>query len=96
MELMDAFFKMDIFFVIAAIGFVILAILIAVILVYVIQLLRTLNRVADNVEDEAQSLRKDLDAARAHVKRGGLGLLSFFGFARKAGTRLLKKKRRSS
>jgi hypothetical protein len=70
--------------------------LFAIILVYVIILLRTINRVALNVEEEAQSLKEDLDAARASVKRGGIGLLSLFGFAGKAGTRLLKKKRARS
>ncbi len=91
---MDAFLKMDIFFVIAAIGFVVLAVLVAIILWYVIMLLRTLNRVALNVEEEAQALKEDLDAARASVKRGGLGLLSIFGFATKASTRLLKKSKK--
>jgi uncharacterized membrane protein YhiD involved in acid resistance len=93
---MNPFIQMDIFFVIAAIGFVVLAILAAIIMMYVITLLRTLNRVALNVEEEAQSLKEDLDAARASVKRGGVGLLSLFGFAGKAGTRLMKKKRASS
>ncbi len=91
---MNPFIQMDIFFVIAAIGFVVLAVLASIIMVYVIILLRTINRVAVNVEEEAQSLKDDLDAARASVKRGGIGLLSLFGFATKAGTRLLKKSKK--
>ena len=93
---MNEFFKMDIFFVIATIGFVVLAILIGIILLYFIKLIRTLNRVALDVEEEAHALKEDLDAARASVKRGGSGLLSLFGFAGKTGKRLINKKRRSS
>ena len=68
---MNAFFKMDIFFVVSTIGFVVVAVLVFIILLYVIRLLRTLNHVADSVEDEAEALKKDLDDARASIKRGG-------------------------
>ena len=87
---------MDSFFVISTIGFIVLAILLGIVLFYVIQLLRTLNRVADTVEEEATALKGDFDQARASIKRGGSGLLSLFGFAGKTGKRLLAKKRRSS
>ena len=97
---MSEFLKMDSFFVISSIGFVVLAILLCVALWYVIQLLRTINRVADSVEEEAQALKTDLDEARATIRREGTGLLSTIGtltgFAGKTGKRLLKKKRRSS
>jgi hypothetical protein len=95
---MDQFFKMDVFFVVATIGFVVLAILLAIALFYVIQLLHTLNDIATTVGDEATALKADLDSARASISRGGVGLLSLFGFAGKTGARLLtkNKKRKSS
>jgi hypothetical protein len=61
--------------------------------------LRTINRVANSVEEEAQILKEDFDEARAEIKRQGKGFLSglsiFGGFAGKTGKRLLKKKRKS-
>ena len=93
---MSEFLKMDIFFVVATIGFVVVAALLGIAIYYVIQLLRTVNRVATTVEEEAVALKGDLDEARASVKRGGIGLLSLFGFAGKAGKRILKKKRTRS
>lgn len=93
---MSEFLKMDAFFVIATTGFVVLAVLLGIGLFYVIQLLRTLNRVAVTVEEEAEAIKGDLDQARASIKRGGIGLMSLLGFAGKTGKRLLAKKRRSS
>jgi len=93
---MDGFFRMDVFFVVATIGFAVLALLLAIAIAYAIELLRTLNRVADTVENEADALKGDIDEARTSVKRGGNRLVAFLGFTRKTGKRLLKKKRRSS
>jgi hypothetical protein len=96
---MDEFLKMNIFFVIATIGFVVLAVMAAIILFYVIRLLATINRVAESVEEEALALKDDFDEARASIKRQGSGLVStlgtLFGFAGKTGKRILKKRRSS-
>jgi hypothetical protein len=96
---MSEFFKMDFFFVTATIGFVILIVLLCIALWYVIQILRTINRVASSVEEEAHALKADFDDARASLKRQGTGLLSTIGtltgFAGKTGKRLLKKRRSS-
>ena len=61
-----------------------------------LELLRTLNGIADTVDEEATAIKEDLDTARAKVRRGGNGLLSLAWFAGKTGKRLLNKKRRSS
>ncbi len=90
---MDQFLKMDIFFVIATVGVIVLLILVAIAFYYFIRLLRTLNRVALTVEEEAHALKGDLEDARASIKRGGNSLLSLFGFATKTSKRLLAKKR---
>ncbi len=86
---------MNIFFVIAAVGTVIFVVLTAFALYYVIQLTKTLDRIAQTVEGEANALKEDLDEARAGLKRGGMSLLSLFGFAGKTGARLMTKKKRS-
>ncbi len=87
---------MDIFFVVATIGLVVLTILVGIAIFYVIRLLRTLDSIAHTVEDEAEALKGDLDEARATIKRGGSSLLSLLGFADKTKKRLLTKKKRSS
>ncbi|MDR3547672.1 MAG: hypothetical protein P4M11_05295 [Candidatus Pacebacteria bacterium] len=96
---MNEFLKMDTFFVISTIGFVVLGILLIVVLVYVIRLLRTLGRIALTVEEETDALKDDLDEVRASIKRGGVGILSgilsFLGLVNKTGKRLTKKRRNS-
>jgi hypothetical protein len=100
LTLMSEFLKMDIFFVVATIGFVVFALLLCVALWYAIQLLRTINRVANSVEAEAMLLKEDFDEARASIKQEGKSLMSnmltLTGFAGKTGKRLLKKKRSSN
>jgi hypothetical protein len=88
---MNEFLKMDIFFVVAMIGVVVLTVLTGIALFYLIRLVRTLS-----VEEEAVALKSDLEEARASIKRGGKTFMSLFGFGAKAGKRLLSKKRRST
>ncbi len=94
---MSEFLKMDIFFVIATIGFVVFAVLVICALWYVVKILRTINRVADSVEEEATAIKEDLHEARESMKRQGKGLLSgiatLFGMAGKSGKRILKKRK---
>lgn len=92
---MTDFAQMHIFFFVATIGFVIVAILVVVLLAYVIRFMHILNSIAETVDEETQEIKEDLDAARAKIKRGGNGLLALAGFAGKTGKRLLKKKRSS-
>ena len=94
---MSEFLKMDVFFVIATIGFVVMAVLIICALWYIVQILRTISRVADSVEEEATALKEDFREARESIKRQGIGLLSgvatLFGMAGKSGKRILKKRK---
>lgn len=60
--------KMDIFFVVATIATASVAAGIIVALVYVVRLLRTMNRVADEIEEEAEAIRKDIKDARARAR----------------------------
>jgi hypothetical protein len=91
--------KMDSFFFISSIGFVVFAILLAIALVYVILLLRSMSRIARTVEEETESIREDLDDVRESIKREGANafstLWSLLGFVRKTGKRVAKKRRNS-
>jgi hypothetical protein len=97
---MSEFLKMDYFFVISTVGFVILGILLIVALVYIIMLLRSLNHIAQIVEDETDAIKDDIDDARASIKREGINFFtsigSLLGFARRSGKRHSTKKRRNS
>ncbi len=79
---MDSFIKMDIFFFVTTLVVVVLGVLFSVALVYLIRLFRTLDRIANQVNEEATGIRADLDELRGKVKHEGLRLghlITFFG-----------------
>ena len=90
---MDEFLKMDVFFVVATIGIVVVAGLVAAVLVYALRLVRTLERIAEDVEEEAKALRADLQEARSAAKREGKEFKKLADFAIVAGKRLLKRRK---
>ena len=97
---MSEFLKMDSFFFVSTIGFVILGILLIVALVYIILLLRSLSHIAKAVEEETDAIKGDLDDARESIKREGINFFSnigsLLGFAQRRGKRRAAKKRRNS
>ena len=97
---MSEFLKMDSFFFVSTIGFVVLGVLLAVALVYAIKLLRSLNHIAHTVEEETDAIKEDLDDARESIRREGNSLFStigaLLGFVKKTKKRLPAKKRRNS
>ncbi len=91
---MTEFAKMDIFFAVATVGFVVLMILLAILLVYAIKFVRTLTRIAEIVEEETLSIKENMDSVREKVTDGVNGLLVLLLQAIKAGKRLLGKKKK--
>lgn len=93
---MDAFTKMDIFFVVATGAVVLVALLVGYLLYRVIRLVRTLDRIAGEVKEEAVEIRADLRSFRRDALGGKMSLtsiLSFFGkSAKRAVGRTLKRK----
>lgn len=92
---MDPFLKMNVFFVITTIVVLLVGALVVVILVYVARLVRTLNQIAIDVEEEAQEIRGDISELRTKAKKEGLKLsqlLSFFGLRRPVAARKPRKK----
>lgn len=78
---MDEFLKMDIFFFVATIAVAVLAALFAIALFYGIRVLKGIERILGEVEEEAKALRADIGEVRAVAKREGsklAGLLESF------------------
>ena len=90
---MDDFLKMDIFFLVATLAMVVIAMLIAAALIYRIRLLRTLERIAGEVEGEARAIIADLDGVREKVRIEGFKLAHVISLLSKTGKRLLTKGR---
>ena len=90
---MDAFLKMDIFFAVATLVVVVLGVLIAVALLYVIRVLRTLERIATDVEGEAKALIADMDDMRVKVRAEGFKIAHMLSLLTKTGKRLITKHR---
>lgn len=91
---MTDFLKMDIFFAVATVSVVIVALCVCMVLVQLTRFLRTLDSIASEVEAEAQEIRADLDDARASIAREGRRLVPLLGFFGKTALRLGGKKKR--
>jgi hypothetical protein len=90
---MSDLLKMDIFFVVTTIAVVLLTLLVAIALYYVIRLLRTLDRIGEQIEEEAAALRADLNEVRSSAKKQGLKIKELATFFDRTAKRLLGKKR---
>lgn len=85
-EAMEDFLKMDVFFVVATIATVVLATLLGVALAYAIRFLRTVNRIGESIEEEADMIRSDIQETRARVKN--FRLLHLFPLLGKSAKRI--------
>lgn len=72
---MDAFAKMDIFFLVTTIAVVVIAVFVAVILFYVLRTARDVNEVVHIVRKESERFAKGASSARRRIKRGGESIL---------------------
>lgn len=87
---MDNFLKMDIFFVVATLGVVILTVLSVLVLLRVLSIMKKVDEVTALVRDGGEQLKEDIDVVRAHVHEGGLRighLLGLFSGTKKRSTR---------
>lgn len=89
---MDDFTQMHIFFAVTTVAVVVLALLGAMLLIALIRVLRTIDRIANEVEEEAAEIRADLDGLRKDMKKG-LRLVPWFGFFGKLARRTSSRKR---
>lgn len=87
---MDDFLKMDIFFVVATIGIVVLTGLTAYALFLVVRILRNVERLSETVSDEALLIKADIDEMRTQVRAEGFKWVHIARFARSQVARLIK------
>jgi|CXWL01.1.fsa_nt_gi uncharacterized membrane protein (DUF106 family) len=92
---MNEFLKMDVFFVVTTVIAIIVGILVCVVLYYFARFLRTLNRIADEIEEETQVIRADIREARDNIKREGVRLRDLFSFFGKSARKMVSRKKRS-
>ncbi|OHA79289.1 MAG: hypothetical protein A2747_02500 [Candidatus Yonathbacteria bacterium RIFCSPHIGHO2_01_FULL_44_41] len=72
---MDAFAKMDIFFIVTTVAVVVIAVFVAVILFYVLRTARDVNEVVHIVRKESERFAKGASSARHRIKEGGDSIL---------------------
>lgn len=81
---MDAFTKMDIFFVVSTGAVALVAVLVGLLLYRAIRILSALDRIANEVKEEAVEVRADLQKLRRETGKLSLAAIaSFFGTAAK-------------
>ncbi len=88
--------KADIFFFITSVVVILLAILVAVMLVYIVRILRDVKHISSRVREEGDKIIEDVDELRQDLSREGAkftGVVSVFsGFLSKQAKKLKVKK----
>lgn len=69
---MGDFLQMDIFFAVTTAVTLLVGIFVVVILFYVLRILRSVDRIVQDVSEESILIRRDIGEFRARVKSGGL------------------------
>ena len=72
---MDAFAKMDIFFLVTTIAVVVLAIFLAILLFYILRTARDVSEIVRIVRRESERFAKGAAAARQKIRGGGESIL---------------------
>jgi hypothetical protein len=65
-----AFFKMDIFFIVTTTVVVLFGLFGAIILYYIVKIVRNINRIVTTVQHEAEEIARDFGEVRKDVKAG--------------------------
>ncbi len=68
---MSEFLKMDIFFFVATIGTIVLTTLLSIALFYCIRVVKGMERILGEIEDETKAIRADLGSVRDAARREG-------------------------
>ncbi len=79
---MDNFLKMDVFFVVTTVVAVIGGILVIIAMYYVVKILRNLDEVMKNVQEESSEIRMDINLLRKKARDEGMKIkhiADFFG-----------------
>lgn len=88
---MDDFVQMHVFFAVTTAAVILVTAFVCASLVALFRFLRTLDRIATEVEEETAEIREDLDQLREGVKERFRLVLHFFGKRKKGITRKAQK-----
>ncbi len=89
-----SFLKSDIFFFVTTVAVVFLTIILAVLMVYIITIMRTIKRIANIAQSQAEVISEDIDDLRAEVKTRGASLKSLLAFAGRFAKRHVKARKK--
>lgn len=97
-EHMTDFTQMHVFFAVTTAAVILVTALICAVLVAFFRFFNTLNRIANEVQEEAMEIRADLDEMREGMKEGFrfVPLFNFFGKSAKRATRKKPARRKAS
>ncbi|MFA6414969.1 MAG: hypothetical protein WCV89_03240 [Candidatus Paceibacterota bacterium] len=88
---MNEFLKMDIFFFVATLATVLLALFGAIALWWLARVLKNIEHISEQVSLESDEVRADLAEVRSDIRRGKGRLRSIFGFFDKTKKRASKR-----
>jgi len=77
---MDEFLKMDVFFMVTTASVLILTALVGFLVVRLMRVLATIERIVDSAEKEAERVREDIQDLRTKARKEGLQLRHILGF----------------
>ena len=78
---MNDFFKMDLFFVVTTLVVLLAGVLLIVALYYLIRILKSFDHLAQNVSEESDAVRGDIEVLRVRAREEGMKvkhLVDFF------------------
>lgn len=76
---MDQFLQQDLFFFITSAVTLLLAVLVAVLIIYLINISRKVNYIVKRVKEQTDLIAEDVSELRANIKTSGAGLKSLLG-----------------
>ena len=77
---MDDFLKMDVFFAITTVAVLVLTVLVGFVLVRLLKILKSIQRILVLAEKESELVREDIGHLREKVSKEGLKLRHIVGF----------------
>lgn len=88
---MEPFFQMHVFFFVTTIAVIVLAILVAWGLIYLVRILRNVDKLSEAAAEESTLLRADIAELRSNVRKEGSKLKHFTDFGKKFAGRMTRK-----
>lgn len=89
---MDSLLKSDIFFFITGAMVLISGILVALVLFYLVRIIKDIKQISATVQKETQNIAQDVQDVRSAVKEEGIKAVAAFFTGKKKTTRSKKKK----